>query len=50
MGIIGVGRIHAISWFTKPVIIAKGYLSLYEELINGALSKMPENHCITLEH
>ena len=33
--IIGVGKVHLNSWFTNPVIISKGYLSLYEDLINN---------------
>lgn len=29
-GYLGVGRVQLTSWFTYPVIVAHGYLSLYE--------------------
>ena len=40
---MGIGRVHLKSWFIYPIKVAHGYFALYEQLINIALSKMPNN-------
>ena len=40
---MGLGRVHIKSWFIYPIKIAHGYLSLYEQLVNEALKKLPNN-------
>lgn len=34
VGILGTGKLHLFSWFTNPVIIPKGYSTLYEDLMS----------------
>ena len=49
VGIVGVGRIHPKSWFTYPIAVPYGYLSLFEELLEHAMRQM-EKSKVVIEH
>lgn len=40
-GVIGDGRIHLQSWFTHPIMIPNGGLTLYNQLTDDVVKKLP---------